>query len=252
MAIRILPALITAGAALIALPSLAQAQPAGASASPPRIGAVDGDRVTPGSWTYSIRVIANGESNEVGMRTLTVAASSYKGAPAWLVTEESNAGAMVVVDSLYVSKSGLEPLHRVLSMGPGTIVTDFSADSVTGSLTMPGGSMPIALAYTPGLVVSGGMFEMILPILPVDANWAASMDMLQITQLGASAVPVRMRVTGEETVTVPAGEIAAWTGVIESEAVTQKVWIGKKGHRLVKVTVSSPQMQGTVIETVLK
>jgi hypothetical protein len=217
----------------------------------PRIGKVAGSTLQAGRWTYESSVTQNGKSQSLGSRTLTVTPSTYHGAGAWLIVEARAAGAMSAADSLYVTKEDMSPLHRAMHMGVLHIENDFSGDSVTGTVRLPQGSVPVALASRPGLMANGNMLEVILQLLPLRKGWTGSADMLVLGPEGAGSIPVQLEVTGEEQVTVPAGTFDSWIAVVKGNQVDQRIWLAKNGRRIVKVTFGVPQVPGAVAETVL-
>jgi hypothetical protein len=233
------------------LPRGVFAQAGAASAEPPPLGKVSGSALRAGHWTYASSVTQNGKSTSLGTRTLTVSTASYRGASAWLIVEARDAGAMRAADSLYVAKADMAPLHRAMHMGVLHIETDFSRDSVIGKVTLPQGTVPVTLAARPGLMANGNMLEVILQLAPLRTGWTGSAEMLVLGPQGAGSIPVRLEVTGEDRVTVPAGTFDSWLAVIQGEQVDQKIWLAKNTHRIVKVTFGVPQMPGALAETVL-
>jgi hypothetical protein len=207
--------------------------------------------VRAGRWKYTTTVTQGDKSQSLGTRTLSVTAVTYKGTAAWLILETRDAGAMQAADSLYVTRAALVPLRRSYQMGPARVVNEFTNDSILGSVVLPQGSMPIAMAMRPGVMVNGNMLEVALQGASLRRGWTGSAEMLIVGPEGAATVPVELQVVGEESVTVPAGTYQTWLTVVKGEQVDQRLWIGKDGNEIVKVAISVPQMPGTVAETAL-
>lgn len=248
--------------ALLLLPGLLRAQSAVApdSTQPgaPTVSAkaaaplrVDASRLAPGSWTYRVSQARDGQAMELGTRTLQVAETTLDNRPAWLIVDRMEAGGQTVADSLWTTRDSLQPIRRSAQMGPMAFRLEFTPDSVHGSLGAQGSQLPIALARPAGLMVSSGMLESVLSLVPLAPGWSATVPQLAPSPSGAMIVPVELELAGAEDVTVPAGTFPAWRLIARAGGAEQTLWVSKEGGRLLRLTSALPQMQGLTLETVL-
>lgn len=211
---------------------------------------VDGRQLRPGSWSYAITATGNGKT-QTSTRDLTISEATVNGAAAWLVADGRGDGQMRVADSLYLTRNDLQPLRHLLRMGPVTLLLNYSKDSVLGAATLPQGSARIAAENKKGAMASGTMFEIYLRMMPLKTGWKGNMEMSAIGPRGNVLIPVAVAVTGEETVTVPAGTFPCYVISIKGQGTDQKAWVSKNTRDIVKVSALFTQPAGASLETVL-
>ncbi len=244
-AVRALTALAAASLLLAPAAAVAQtppAQPPVASYGPDPLATLGTTALRPGSWTYRSTVERGGATVELGRRTLTVRATEHDGAPAWLILDETRARGQAMTDSLVVTGADLRPVRRVADMGPMRIVLAFPGDTIRGTMAVPGAE-PADVLLTVGerrVVVNAGMLETVLPLLPLAAGWTATIAQLTPSPLGAAVVPLRLTVTGEASVTVPAGTFDAWLLTASAAGAEQRMWLAKDTGRLLRQEASPP------------
>ena len=250
---------LTVGLALIAHPAArAQEQPAAAAPPAPTAPAlsfdsIDGDRLAPGTWSYVQTVTRRDATVELGQRVLTVSAASEGGRPAWLLVDEMHAHGQIFRDSLFVRRGDLRPIRQHGEVGPMSVRLAFPGDSVTGTIELPGApTIPVALGGSPHPVVSAGMLESLLTLVPLDSGWAASVGQLVVSPVGTAVLPITLTVVGEETVTVPAGTFPAWVVEISTTETAQHLWLDRATGRLLRARNPAPGMPDVVYETVLE
>ena len=226
---------------LAAAPALdAQAPPAPFGPDP--LAALGVDALRPGSWTYRSTVEREGATVELGRRTLTVRATEHEGTPAWLILDDTRARGQAMTDSLVVTRAELRPLRRVADMGPMRIELAFPGDTIRGTMAVPGGQAAEVLLTTGErrVVVNSGMLETVLPLLPLSVGWTGTVAQLTPSPLGAAVVPLTLTVTGEDSVTVPAGTFAAWRVTAAAGGAEQRLWLAKDTGRLLRQEAAPP------------
>lgn len=237
-------ALLAAGALPAQQPAAA---PAPAAADP--LAGLSAASLQPGRWVYRSTMTRGEQSVELARRTLTVAPA---GDSAWLILDVAEARGQSMTDSLLVRRRDLRPLSRAATMGPLRLQATFGPDSVSGALTAPETpGAPIALAMGPGFVANMGMLESALTLLPLHAGWTGVVRQLVANPAGLAVMPLELTVTGEDTVTVPAGRFPSWTVTAASAGTEQRLWLAKADGRLLRVSATPPQMPDLVYETVL-
>lgn len=235
-------------ALLVAAPSALLAQ----DASPGTLPTLDGASLHPGRWSYAATMERDGTSIELARRVVTVAPTDYRGTPAWLIVDETNARGQLMPDSVWVRRSDLAPLARSAVMGPLRVAMTAAGDSITGAMRAPGGEeVPIAVAVEPATMLSGAVLEEALTLLPLRAGWSGTVHELVLGPTGAWLTPVTLTVVGEESVTVPAGTIPCWVLTAASGGAEQRLSVAKDDGRLVRRSATPPQAPEVHYETVL-
>ena len=246
VAVLLVPGALAAQGATATTPRSASAAPPPA----PTVIHVDGRQLRPGTWSYAITATGNGKT-KTSTRDLTITPTTVNGAAAWLVADGRGEGEMRVADSLYLTRNDLQPLRHLLRMGPVTLLLNYSKDSVTGSATLPQGSARIAAENRKGAMASGTMFEIYLRMMPLKTGWKGNMEMSAVGPRGNVLIPVTIAVSGEETVTVPAGTFPCYVITIKGQGTEQKAWVSKNTRDIVKVAALFTQPAGASLETVL-
>ena len=246
------PALLLA---TIVTPLMTEAQVADPPTPPPetlRASSVDGTTLRAGIWAYDIVVKQGGEEQKVGTRVLTIDPATHDGQPAWALVETSESGPTELVDSLVLDRTSLRPMHRSLRMGPTQLVAEFDTDSVRGAIDSQGGTSNFATTLPPDAIINAGMLEAVVRLHELRAGWARRADLLVIGPTGQShATATDLRVVGEESVTVPAGDFPAWAATATANGAQQRLWFARDGNVVVRSSTESPQLPGARIETVL-
>ena len=159
--------------------------------------------------------------------TLSVAADTLSGTPAWRVTSTAHLAVgeqrRLSVESLYVARADLRMLRRSVHVSPYrrfdriNIQQRFPGDSVTGRMTTDGPSIgpgrPIGreLPQAFGPFVSEAMATLVLMPAPLAAGWTGSASLLGWAVIPRDFfTPMEFRVVATERVRVPAGEFDCW------------------------------------------
>lgn len=231
-------------------PAVASAQDRGT----PAPVKVDARRLRPGSWTYRTTATSGGQTRTID-RVLTVAPATLNGSAAWLVVDRQDAGAASVTDSLYLTRTDATPLRHRLHAGRASVALDFGRDSVRGTMTLPEGTGPIAAPYPRNAMVTGTMLEMYLRLLPLAPGWKGELAMGAVGPRGAVTVPISLAVTGEESVTVPAGTFPSYALSIKAQGSEQRAWVSRDSHEVVRISAElgggAGAGAGAKVETVL-
>lgn len=221
------------------LPSAAYAQePTAPSVAEPRPPLINGRRVRPGRWEFTVTPLKDGRPSGPAERgTIVVESTTYLGAPAWRA-RDAWLGHPEDMDETTVFDAGsLRPLHRLarnVSYSKFTVEQHFVGDTLVGSMQatkpprpaqrlarrLPRGARPYGAGDAFGLL----FFQSVL----LHPAWQG-----RVSMLGWGAVandlyyPVDMRVDGEETVTVPAGSFACWRLTVTARGHRKRLWVRK-------------------------
>lgn len=237
---------LTAAVLLAAAPHVARAQ------APLSLTQAAG-AIRAGSWSYASTLTANGQSQSFGVRTITLSPARFRNADAWLLLDTQQNPAASATDSLFLSRGDLASMRRVTRiaapMGEMVLSMDFTADSVTGSLSMGGQTQPVAMGNVRGSLVGDAVLLAVLTALPLAEGWKGTLPILNPQTRGA--MPLALAVTGSETVTLPFGTFDAWVLSVEAGGTVATYHVAKGGPVL-KIAATVPQLGGARVESVLE
>jgi hypothetical protein len=203
----------------------------------------------PGTWTWSATLNTNGQAQDFGSRTVTLQKS--KAGDSWMLLDAQANATVSMSDTLVLSAADLGPMRRSFKMdspmGSASLALSYTADSVTGALQAPGQNQTIAAKNPKGTLSNDGLLLLALGRLPLAAGWTGQVNMLNPANGGL--VPLTLKVTGNEKVSVPAGSFDTWVVDAQGGPGPVTFYVSKDGP-VVRVVQSVPQMGGRV-ESVL-
>ena len=108
----------------------------------------------------------------------------------------------------------------------------FSHDSIFGAFQNYAGRQSFAAPMLPGVLVTPGMTERILEVLPLRAGYRAAASLLLVDMGTPRALPAEIVVEREERIRTPSGESDCWVVVVRASSMEERLWVDK-GRRLV-------------------
>ncbi|HKO15026.1 MAG TPA: hypothetical protein VJU87_02250 [Gemmatimonadaceae bacterium] len=227
--------------------------PAPADSAPHRLP-VDTSRMHPVHLVYALNVTQDSTARPLGELRVDVDESTYAGAPAWLLTRAGQRGVQAIVESLYVARADLRPLHWSAAQGLARLAVEFTGDSIFGAMTSPLGKRNIVLAGRRDLLASAGAVDAMLATLPLVPGWHDSASVMVVDPGGSTIAPATLVVEGEELVTAPAGSFDCWIVSLATERGTERLWVRKTDGVVVRSEQRLPQLPGggAVLERVLE
>jgi hypothetical protein len=227
-------------------------EPAAAPFPPPAVLAPE--RMRPVRATYEVHEpTPEGTLRPAGRSALDVAPTVVDGEAAWRVVRALRLEATparrwrLESETVYVARADLRLLGRTEHVSPYrsyayvTVRQRVSADSVVGWMNVdeglgrairreiPRGARP----YT-----TDALAPVLLMAAPLHARWAGSVSMLRWAVADDDLLTrVSLRVTGEETITVPAGTFDCWRLTVVADGRPLVHWARKSDGLAVKVSV---------------
>ena len=184
-----------------------------------------------GSVTYLVSLQRpSGESVSLGTRTVIVSEEPLAGAPGWLIAESRRGSAVETTDSVYLTRADLTPERWTSTIGRAQLGASFSRDTMFAAIESYQGRASFTMAMPPGALLSAGMVERIVELLPLRLGYRASASLVLIEGSGAHALPAEIVVDREERVQ----SIDCWVVAIRSGAIEQRLWVSKSGSRVVR------------------
>lgn len=228
----------------LALAGLAAALAAAPLRAQSPLPEADGSSLSPIRLTYATNVQTQGQKMTLE-QTRTLERVRLANRETWAVTEKSESSRGSGVDSVYLDAERLTPVRR-FALGQGTRELSYTADSITGTMNFGGRETPVERAID-GPVLSGGPgLETALSAYPLEEGWSATLRTHSPQQQEIHTR--RFRVTGTETVEVPAGEFDAF--VVEATPVggsgfEATFWARREApHLIVRSVRSIPAQMG--------
>lgn len=237
------PATLTAQAALRATSA--------PGASPPLLSTTAAARLKPVKWTYMTRLMTGGAPQGLGTRTLELVPTTFKDAPAWLVIDTRRFSTVTLAESLYVTHTDLEPLHRAAHAPNSDVVAEYAPDSIHTTFGGEHGDASVAMANEPGLLANTYLLELVVGATPLTADWRASARLAAVGPQESGVVPIETRTIGEETVIIPDGSFDCWVVAMDAGASRQTLWVRKRDGVVVKERIPVIGMPNAQLELLL-
>lgn len=235
-------------------------EPAAVPFPPPAVLAAE--RMRPVRATYEVHEpTPEGELRPAGRSALEVAPTVVDGEAAWRVVRalrlESTLSRRSRLESetVYVARADLRLLGRTEHVSAYrhyayvTVRQRVSADSVVGWMNLDEGlgrAIRRELPPTARPLTADALAPVLLMAAPLHARWSGSVSMLRWAVADDDLLSrVSLRVTGEETITVPAGTFDCWRLTVYADGRPLVHWVRKSDGLGVKVS----QPAGEVVLT---
>jgi hypothetical protein len=246
---------VRAANALLALAALAIASAVPAQVpttdSTPRRFRLDASVLRPGQFVYETSLERNSTTTVLGVRTVTVARTTYNATPAWLLLETRSNDGIPTADSLFTDIAGLHPLHWSSTQGLSRLGAEFRGDTAFGATSAPSSRRSIIAVVPSGTMVSSAMLETALRLLSLQTGWEDSTTVLSITLSSTAIVQTRLSVIGEDRIRVPAGTFDCWVVAVHADAARGLYWVTKQDPQVVRSALDVPTLGGAQLVSAL-
>ena len=183
----------------------------------------------------------------IGQRDVSLEAATFAGNPAWRLVE-TRTGLVPASETLFVA-SNLRPLNWYSAAREARLGASFVGDTIFGATSTPAGKQSLILAGRPDLLVSQPMIEMLVPLLPLSAEWADSAAVLAVDMTAGYVIPVALSVIGDEQVVLDSTvSRPAWVVTLRADARTILLWVDKESGDIYRVQQPLPAHVGTLLE----
>jgi hypothetical protein len=237
------------------LPEVVAATPSAVTDSAGYFARPNGVLLRPGTATYRITLRRDTLLIPLGIRTVTVSDAMLAGVSDWLIAETRTGSAIATSDSVHLRRADLTPMRWTARNGVSQLAVSFTTDSMFTALQDYHGRGSFADAIPPGALITPGMVDRLLELLPLSAGYRANASVVVIDSSMPSAVPATITVEGEEMVTLPSSPVAmqpsvdsqsvvqqavvdqtvsCWLVVLRAGAVEKRYWVAKPAQRVVK------------------
>ena len=203
---------------------------------------------TAGKASYSGKIEAGGQTIPLST-TQTIEEQGGN----WVVTGTAKMPMGDTVDITTLDKATLVPRKRSIKQGPAAIELTFADGKATGTVAMGGEPKPLSVDLGGDLFADGVGANEAIASLPLAPGFSATYRNFDVRQQKVQMK--QARVTGAESVTVPAGTFEAWKVEIasaEGEPGQTTIWVAKDSRKVVKLSATLPQMGGAVVTSELQ
>lgn len=201
----------------------------------------------PGTASYQASIAVGGQTIPM---TFTREVKEEGGR--WVVTQTAKMPMGDMTDKTVVERGTLIPTGRSIQQGPLTVELEFKDGKATGTMTVNGQARPVAADLGGALFADGAEAHVALAALPLAEGYAATYRNFDVQAQKAKLV--QLKVTGAETVTVPAGTFDSFKVELtsaEGDAEKTTLWVDKATRQVLKIVSVLPQMNGAVITSEL-
>lgn len=185
-----------------------------------------------GASTYRLSLLRDAGPIALGERTVEVTETQLGGAPMWLVAERRTGSAVPTADSLWLARAELTPVRWTGMVDRAQLAASFSHDSIFGALQSYAGRSSFTTPLLPGVLVTPGMTERIVEMLPLRAGYRASASLILVDMGTPRALPAELSVEREDRTRTSAGDADCWVVLLRAGAMEERLWVDK-GRRLV-------------------
>ena len=199
---------------------------------------LDGTRLRPGVVKYSrFERTVGGARRLIGIESVELSETQIEGRSAWRVVQRRQIADTHHIETLYADRTTLRILGRTVRVQPYmrylgiTVRQRLLGDSLTGWMQTDSGlGRPIARSLSPrsGPYLSDALAPVLLGATTLGPEWRGRLSILGwAVRDGDVSFPARLRVVGEERVTVPAGAFDCWKVAVEASLGMQTYWVRK-------------------------
>jgi len=171
----------------------------------------------------------------------------------WVVTGTAKMPMGDAVDITTLDKATLVPRKRSIKQGPAAIELTFADGKASGTVAMGGEPKPVSVDLGGDLFADGVGANEAIASLPLAEGFSTTYRNFDVRQQKVQMK--QAKVTGAESVTVPAGTFEAWKVEIasaEGEPGQTTIWVAKDTRKVVKLSATLPQMGGAVVTSELQ
>ena len=197
----------------------------------------------PGTYHYQVKIEAGGQT--MNLKTTT---TIQDGGASWTAINQMETPGGTSTDTATIEKGTLLLRKRKMTQGPAIIDLDFTGDKAVGKMSMGAQDRTISVDLGGSLFADGPGEDQVIAALPLAEGFTTTYrnfdPMTQKVKLQ------QLKVSGTETVTVPAGKFDAFRVEITSaDGGTDKktIWVAKDSRKVVKSSAIIAAMGGAVM-----
>lgn len=197
----------------------------------------------PGTHHFDVTISMGGQQMKIKITTTVADAGT-----AWTDTSEMETPQGNATDKATVEKTTLLLQKRSIQQGPMNIDVDFAGGKATGKMSMNGKDTPVNADLGGPIFADDAGGDDLIACLPLAEGYTTTFRNFDVEKQKVKVV--QLKVTGAESVTVPAGTFNAWKVEVTSAdggADKKTAWVTKDTHKVVKVVAVLASMGGATV-----
>ncbi len=200
----------------------------------------DGALLRPGTSTFRLTLQRDGRSAPLGTRTVDVSESQSGGTTVWVIAERREGTVVPTSDTLWLTRAELAPERWVASIDRTQMAASFSKDSVFGALQSYQGRASFSSPVAPGALITPGMTERIVELLPLRVGYHALAWLLLLDTGTPRTLPAELIVEREERVRIGASDVDCWVVLLRAGSIEERLWVSRSDRRVVRTEQRTP------------
>ena len=220
-----------------------QAQPSTGSFADtlPSFERPNGALMRTGSLTYALSLIRlTGDPTPLGTRRTSVTDVSVGGTPSWLIAESRTGTVVETSDSVSLVRADLAPERWTATIGRSRFAASFTRDSMFGGTDTYQGRASFGVAAPPNALLSAGMAERIIEMLPLREGYRAGAYVVIVEGQAPQMVRSEIVVEGADTLTIGRQAVECWRVLLRTAATEERLWVERGAARVVRIEQQVP------------
>ena len=197
----------------------------------------------PGTYKYQAQIEASGQKI-----SLVISTTIAEDGGAWTATDVMETPNGTVTETATLEKGSLIARKLNLKHGPVAVDLDFSGDKAVGNMNMNGKDQPISVDLGGPLFADAAAAKQSISCLPLAEGYSATYRNFDVQKQKVKLM--QLKVSGIDSVTVPAGTFDAYKVEISSADGgddKETLWIARDSHKAVKESLVLASMGGAVM-----
>lgn len=199
--------------------------------------------LTPGTYKYKGMISAGAQQIALSISTVIQEENG-----AWKVVDTMEGPTGAATDTSTLEKGTLILKNRNVHQGPATIILDFTDKSAKGTMNFGGQERAVAADLGGPLFADAAGALQSIASLPLAEGYVTSFRNFDFQKQKEKLV--ELKVTGVESVTVPAGTFESYKVELSSAdggSDKRTIWVAKESRKPVKVAASMGSMGGATM-----
>lgn len=186
------------------------------------------------TYVYQLSLVRNGATSSLGQRVVDVSEANVGGVPGWLIAERRTGSAVPTTDSLWVSRADLTPERWAATIDRTQLGVAFTRDSAFGAVQSYRGRASFATALPSSVLLTGGMVERVVELLPLRDGYRAAAALLLFDLATPRSLDAEIAVERSERTRLGTGEVDCWVVVLRAGVLEQRLWVTRSAPRVVR------------------
>jgi hypothetical protein len=199
--------------------------------------------LVPGTYNYQAKIALGAQQMALKLSTTILEQDG-----AWAVTDTVETPGGTGTDQSVLDKATLTLMKRSLKQGQAAADVDFAGNKASGKMNVNGKETPIAVEMGGPLFADAAGAQQSIAALPLADGYTATFRNFDIQRQKVKLM--QLKVTGSESVTVPAGTFDSYKVELSSAdggADKSTVWVAKDSRKPVKMSSVMAQMGGATL-----